>query len=151
MDGMEFVTRDELVSFTADIREDITELKNSISELSKAIIKLEHILDKNALVLREENDKRYLIREDMVQDAISVLDNPEFSKHAEDFVADTIVKDKARKSIECVISGFIAKGRDNAMKWWNFIRIIGVAIAGFLVYIIISSQMNIIDLLNKLE
>jgi len=37
------------------------------------------------------------------------------------------------------------------MKWWNFIRIIGVAIAGFLVYIIISSQMNIIDLLNKLE
>ena len=97
MDGMEFVTRDELVSFTAEIREDITELKNSISELSRAIVKLEHILDKNALVLREENDKRYLIREDMVQDAISILDNSEFSKHAEDFVADTIVKDKSRK------------------------------------------------------
>ena len=151
MDGMEFVTRDELVSFTAEIREDITELKNSISELSKAIIKLEHILDKNALVLREENDQRYCMRATMIQDAISILDNPEFSKHTEDFVADTIVKEKARKSVESVISCYIAKGRDNATKWWNFFRIIGVAIAGFLVYIIISSQMNIIDLLNKLE
>ena len=94
MDDTDFVTRNELVSFTAEIREDIAELKNSISELSKAIVKLEHILDKNALVLREENDQRYCMRETMIQDAISVLDNPEFSKHAEDFVADAIVKRK---------------------------------------------------------
>ncbi|HPC25746.1 MAG TPA: hypothetical protein PLQ59_09550 [Fervidobacterium sp.] len=150
MDGTDFVTRNELVSFTAEIREDIAELKNSISELSKAIVKLEHILDKNALVLREENDQRYCMRETMIQDTISILDNPEFSKHAEDFVADAIVKEKARKSVESVISCYIAKGRDNATKWWNFFRIVGVALLGYIIYIIISSQMNIIDLLNTI-
>ena len=40
--ALTFCTRNELVSFAAD-REDIAELKNSMSELSKAIVKLEHI------------------------------------------------------------------------------------------------------------
>lgn len=132
-------TNQELGGRMGKIEEKVNEIEKSVAAgFSKISLELEKI--NNSISLQAANnqiefDKRYSTRSEALENAMSRLDNPEYCKKLFSVMDDWAESDHGCEKLSKAYSYFIDKGRDNATKWINFVKLIlGIAISFTAVY-----------------
>lgn len=132
-------TNQELGGRMGKIEEKVNEIEKSVANgFSDVKLELEKI--SNSIALQAANnqiefDKRYSTRSDDMENAMRRLDNPEYRKKLSYVFDDWAESDHGCEKLSKAYSYFIDKGRDNATKWINFIKLIlGIAISFTAIY-----------------
>lgn len=143
MGDQDNVTKPELQGFIVEIKTDITGIKTELAKVTLAMTELTHKFDIMQLAAKADNDARYRLKEDVLKDAMGLLDDERFV-------------DKCKPLIIRVVDEHLCNARDNGVKWMKAIEtFVKLAIAVAAIYggstVINTQKSNQQALLDKIE
>ena len=112
----------------------IAELKRNTETMHE----LKHSIDLMKATTQADNDRRYRLKDELLKDALAVLDDPLFIGKVEPIVCR-------------IIDAHACKTRDSILSWLNFIRVIGGLIVAYVAYSIIANQSTIMQTLSHIK
>ena len=128
----EHVTKSELTSSIAELER---KMEKGFSSLEKQISEIHTLIKVQTHTDLEKYDRRYLLREEAMQDAMNRLNSCEFRKACYPIVSEYLDSEDGKIKIGSVIDRHLESKRDNVSRWVHFVRLIlGIIIAGGFLY-----------------
>jgi hypothetical protein len=132
--------------------EQVLELEKKVDQ---GFADIKHQLEMLTLTIKEQNDERYTKQTDQMNEALLRLDNPAFRAKALMLGNDWAKTDEGKQHIRDVICQYLASGRDNAVKWIQFGKLIlGAILTGGAVWFgvtIMNNQQAISTLIQTIK
>jgi len=128
----EYVTKLELNEALTELERKMT---TGFSEIDSKLNKILSSMEIAKLLDREANDKRYITKDEVFQEALSRLNAPAFRQACHPIANEYLESEEGKMRIGCMIDRHLENKRDNASKWINFIKLVGgIIIAALLMY-----------------